>query len=93
MKKIKELPLTRKDLKNREESSINKLDDIIHGNVKGVYGLGKERTMKDYEYISGVDLVNKVVTTFCIIFINYFFKNYIWCIFFSFNLFYFIFNF
>ena len=46
----------------REESSINKLDDIIHGNVKGVYGLGKERTMKDYEYISGVDLVNKVVT-------------------------------
>ena len=30
--------------------------------MKGVFGLGKERTMKDYEYISGVDLVNKVVT-------------------------------
>ena len=54
----------KRDIKwyEREKSSINKLDDIIHGNVKGVFGLGKERTMKDYEYISGVDLVNKVVT-------------------------------
>ncbi|MFL2690035.1 MAG: GlcNAc-transferase family protein [Gammaproteobacteria bacterium] len=55
----------KRDIKwhEREKSSINKLDDIIHGNVKGVFGLGKERTMKDYEYISGVDLVNKVVTS------------------------------
>ena len=46
---------------HREEKSIGKLNMLINSKVEGVYGLGKERTIKDYEYLSGVDLIGKVV--------------------------------
>tara|TARA_B100000965_G_scaffold39862_1_gene29358 strand:- start:217 stop:1203 length:987 start_codon:yes stop_codon:yes gene_type:complete len=45
----------------REEKSINKLNDLINNKIDGIFGLGDKRTLKDYEYISGVDLVNKKV--------------------------------
>ena len=45
----------------REENSINRLNDLINNRIDGIFGLGDKRTLKDYEYISGVDLINKVV--------------------------------
>ena len=45
----------------REENSINRLNDLINNKIDGVFGLGNKRTLKDYEYISGVDLINKIV--------------------------------
>ena len=45
----------------REEISIKKLSDIINNKIEGIFGLGNKRTMKDYEYLSGVDLINKKV--------------------------------
>ena len=45
----------------REEISIKKLSNIINNKIEGIFGLGNKRTMKDYEYLSGVDLVNKKV--------------------------------
>jgi len=45
----------------REERSINKLNNLINNKIDGVFGLGNKRTLKDYEYISGVDLINKKV--------------------------------
>ena len=45
----------------REEISIKKLNNIINNKVEGKFGLGNKRTMKDYKYLSGVDLINKKV--------------------------------
>ena len=45
----------------REENSINRLNDLINNKIDGVFGLGNKRTLKDYEYISGIDLINKIV--------------------------------
>jgi len=45
----------------REDRSINKLNNLINNKVDGIFGLGNKRTLKDYEYISGVDLINKKV--------------------------------
>ena len=46
----------------REEKSINKLNALINGDIEGAFGLGDKKTLDDYEYLSGVDLKNKVVT-------------------------------
>ena len=35
--------------------------NIINNKVEGKFGLGNKRTMKDYKYLSGVDLINKKV--------------------------------
>jgi hypothetical protein len=45
----------------RENKSINKLNNIINNRVEGVFGLGDKRILKDYEFMSGVDLLNKKV--------------------------------
>ena len=45
----------------REEESINRLNKLINNKINGVFGLGDKRTIKDYEYLSGVDLINKEV--------------------------------
>ena len=41
--------------------SINRLNELINNKLDGSYGLGIDRDLKDYEYISGVDLINKKV--------------------------------
>jgi hypothetical protein len=43
----------------REERSIRKLTAIINKEIDGIYGLGTERDLLDYEALSGVDLINK----------------------------------
>ena len=45
----------------REEKSIERLTKIINNEIKGEYGLGNLRTLKDYENLSGVDLLNKII--------------------------------
>ena len=45
----------------RENKSISKLNDIINNRVDGIFGLGERRTLKHYEFLSGVDLVNKKI--------------------------------
>ena len=45
----------------RESKSIDKLSDIINDRVEGIFGLGDKRVLKDYEFLSGVDLVNKKI--------------------------------
>tara|TARA_Y100000992_G_scaffold292360_1_gene249793 strand:+ start:1007 stop:2002 length:996 start_codon:yes stop_codon:yes gene_type:complete len=46
----------------REENGIDRLNQIINNKINGDYGLGKIRNLKDFEHLSGVDLINKVVT-------------------------------
>lgn len=45
----------------RENKSINKLNNIINNKVEGIFGLGDKRILKDYEFLSGVDLLNKKI--------------------------------
>jgi hypothetical protein len=45
----------------REEKSINKLSMVINGEIEGVYGLGDKRTLKDYEFLSGINLVEREI--------------------------------
>ena len=46
----------------REEKSLNKLSELIDGRIDGIYGLGTKRDLSDYEFLSGVDLKNKLVS-------------------------------
>jgi len=34
---------------------------LIHGNMRGIYGLGTDRTLEQFVEFSGVDYKNKVV--------------------------------
>ena len=43
----------------REVKSINRLNELINNKLNGSFGLGIDKDLKDYEYISGVDLINK----------------------------------
>ena len=45
----------------REVNSINRLNELINNKLNGSFGQGIDRDLKDYEYISGVDLINKKV--------------------------------
>ena len=45
----------------RESISINRLIDLIDDKVKGTFGLGDIRTLKDFEYISGINLKEKKI--------------------------------
>ena len=45
----------------REDKSISRLNNIINNRVEGVFGLGKKRILKDFEFLSGVDLINKKI--------------------------------
>ena len=45
----------------REEKSINKLKKLLNDEITGVFGLGASKSLKDYEYLSGIDLVNKTI--------------------------------
>jgi len=54
---------TKREVKwhQREEKSINKLKKLLNDEIAGVFGLGASKSLKDYEYLSGVDLVNKTI--------------------------------
>ena len=54
---------TKRDIKwhQREEKSINKLKKLLNDEIAGVFGLGASKSLKDYEYLSGIDLVNKTI--------------------------------
>ena len=41
--------------------SINRLIDLINNKIDGEYGLGNKRTLKDFEYLAGVDLIERKV--------------------------------
>ena len=45
----------------REGKSINKLKKLLNDEITGVFGLGASKSLKDYEYLSGIDLVNKKI--------------------------------
>ncbi len=45
----------------REDKSLNKLSMVISGEIEGVYGLGDKRTLKDYEFLSGINLVEREI--------------------------------
>ena len=45
----------------REKMSINRLIDLINNQIDGKYGLGNKRTLKDFEYLAGVDLIERKV--------------------------------
>ena len=45
----------------REGKSINKLKKLLNDEITGVFGLGASKSLKDYEYLSGIDLVNKTI--------------------------------
>lgn len=45
----------------REGKSINKLKKLLNDEISGVFGLGASKSLKDYEYLSGIDLVNKKI--------------------------------
>ena len=45
----------------REKMSINRLIDLINNKIDGKYGLGNKRTLKDFEYLAGVDLIERKV--------------------------------
>jgi len=45
----------------REDISINRLIDLIDDKVDGVFVLGNIRTIKDFEYISGINLKEKEI--------------------------------
>ena len=34
---------------------------VIHGEVEGIYGLGNKRTLKDYEFLSGINLIEREI--------------------------------
>ena len=54
---------TKREVKwhQREEKSINKLKKLLNDEIAGVFGLGASKSLKDYEYLSGIDLVNKTI--------------------------------
>ena len=54
---------TKREVKwhQREEKSINKLKKLLNDEIAGVFGLGASKSLKDYEYLSGIDLVNKKI--------------------------------
>ena len=54
---------TKREVKwhQREGKSIKKLNKLLNNEIGGVFGLGANKSLKDYEYLSGVDLVNKTI--------------------------------
>ena len=34
---------------------------MLNDEITGVFGLGASKSLKDYEYLSGIDLVNKKI--------------------------------
>ena len=54
---------TKREVKwhQREGKSINKLKKLLNNEITGVFGLGASKSLKDYEYLSGIDLVNKKI--------------------------------
>ena len=45
----------------REEKSIKRLNSLINNKIEGIFGLGNEKTIQDYEKLSGIDLLNKTI--------------------------------
>ena len=45
----------------REEKSIDRLHSLINGKIQGRYGLGDKKSIDDYKFLSGVDLLKKEV--------------------------------
>ena len=54
---------TKREVKwhQREGKSINKLKKLLNDEITGVFGLGSSKSLKDYKYLSGIDLVNKKI--------------------------------
>lgn len=54
---------TKREVKwhQREGKSINRLKKLLNNEIAGVFGLGASKSLKDYEYLSGIDLVNKKI--------------------------------
>lgn len=54
---------TKREVKwhQREGKSINRLKKLLNNEIAGVFGLGASKSLKDYEYLSGIDLVNKTI--------------------------------
>ena len=46
---------------DRERESINRLVSIVDGSLKGIFGMGKNRGLDDFKYISGIDLLNEKI--------------------------------
>lgn len=44
------------------DRSMQRYSDIIHGKIKGVYGIGWKRSLNDYKNFSGIDYINKTIT-------------------------------
>jgi len=44
-----------------DRQSKERFNDLIHGNMRGIYGLGTDRTLEQFVEFSGVDYRNKVV--------------------------------
>jgi hypothetical protein len=42
--------------------SIDRLEDLINNHIEGIYGLGNDRTLKEYEYLSGINLRDRIVS-------------------------------
>ena len=41
---------------DREKESIDRLVSIVDGSLQGTFGMGKQRGLDDFKYISGIDL-------------------------------------
>jgi hypothetical protein len=54
---------TKREVKwhQREGKSINRLKKLLNNEIAGVFGLGSSKSLKDYKYLSGIDLVNKKI--------------------------------
>ena len=46
----------------REEISLNRLSQIIDGELEGIFGLGSKRSLEDYELLSGINLKTRRVS-------------------------------
>ena len=45
----------------RDEKSLDKLSRLILEEIDGIYGLGNMRTLKDYEFLSGINLKDRKI--------------------------------
>ena len=46
---------------DREKESIDRLVSIVDKSLKGTFGMGNNRSLDDFKYISGIDLANEKI--------------------------------
>ena len=54
-------PKLKKEKDDLTDNAKKKVDRVLQGKVKGKYGIGDKRTLKDYAELSGIDYENKTV--------------------------------